>query len=90
LVYYFHFHLFSRISTESACSETRNANPIKHSKLQTIFKGNYTAMCTHIKRMGMSHYQQYREKCLQQDIEMDEQCAPQEELDRLDGKGINK
>jgi len=36
--------------------------------------------------MGMSHYGQYREKCLQQELDMDERCIPQEELDHLEGK----
>ncbi|KAG1834972.1 hypothetical protein DFJ58DRAFT_847502 [Suillus subalutaceus] len=68
------------------CVELCEANSKKHSKLQTIFKGNNTATHTHIQCMGMSHYCQYQEKCVQQNIDMDERCVPQEELDRLEGK----
>ncbi|KAG0695465.1 hypothetical protein DFH29DRAFT_1005443 [Suillus ampliporus] len=71
------------------CVKLHEANLKKHGKLQTIFKGNNTTMHTHIQCMGMSHYRRYRKKCVQQDINMDEQCVPQEELDRLEGKATN-
>jgi hypothetical protein len=33
--------------------------------------------------MGMSHYNTYRTKCLEENIDMDEQCIPPDEVDRL-------
>ncbi|KAG1724900.1 uncharacterized protein EDB91DRAFT_1255039 [Suillus paluster] len=54
------------------CVELREANPKKHGKLQTIFKGNNTAMRTHIQRMGMSHYCRYY--ALQQELELLPYC----------------
>ena len=78
------------LETHLACtSELHEANPKKHGKLQTIFKGNNTAMHTHIQHMGMSHYHWYHEMCMQQSIDIDEWCVLQEELDHLEGKATN-
>lgn len=67
-------------------SHKKTSNPIKYAKLQTLFKGNNTTMRTHVSRMGMDHYDVYREKCIAAEIEMQERCMPQEEIDRLNEK----
>jgi len=65
----------------------KKKNPKKHAKLQTIFKGNNTTMRNHIARMGMlkelGHYNTYREKCMEGEIEMQARCIPDEERERL-------
>jgi len=63
----------------------KNENLKKYAKLQTIFKGNNSTMRTHVSRMGMCHYNIYREKCIEGDIDMHTRCIPEEEEERLAG-----
>ena len=54
--------------------EVKKKNMKRHEKFQTIFRGNNTTMHNHIAHMGMSdelgHYNTYREKCKEGEIEM--------------------
>lgn len=68
-------------------SDLKKAYPLKYGKLQLIFTGNTTSLRNHIARMGMDHYDLYRERCIEQDIEMSERCVPTDEKARLEGKG---
>jgi hypothetical protein len=65
----------------------KKKNPKKYTKLQTIFKGNNTTMHNHIAQMGMSnelgHYNLYRQKCLEGEIEMQAHCILDNERERL-------
>jgi hypothetical protein len=63
----------------------KKSEPIKYKAIQTIFKGNNTAMRTHVSRAGMGHYNIYRDKCVKLGIAMDERCIPKEEAQRLSG-----
>jgi len=59
----------------------------KHAKLQTIFQGNNMTMCNHIACKGMSdelgHYNKYRERCMEGEIEMWAPCIPDDECEHL-------
>jgi len=60
---------------------------IKYVKLQTVFKGSTSSLHTHISQMGMGWYW---ECCIMKDLEMHDQCIPEEELNHLIGKSDSK
>ncbi|RDB19757.1 hypothetical protein Hypma_013237 [Hypsizygus marmoreus] len=67
------------------CRKLKDANPGKYHKLQTIFKGNVTALRSHIARQGMDHYNHYRAACVAQGLTPQERAIPEDEMNRKTG-----